>query len=370
MIIKNKISFCTVCMNRVHHLKQTLPKNIKDNMAYGNIEFVVLNYNSKDDIDEWIENEMSEYISSGLLSYYKTTEPEVFQMSHSKNVVARCATGDIICNIDADNYTGQGFADFVNQCFIENNNIFLTTDMTDSIRDCCGRICVKHKDFNKIRGYDENMKSYGFEDEDLKNRLQIISVEQKNIQDKSYLTAISHNDEERLMSDTSFLEIEKVCVRQKSYSSFIILFLFKNSKYFIGEVLKNRLINSESIENLFLDKRLYDYEFSLLDDDWETGKWSDINNIKLDNSPQKILTIRDKDINEKDASYAYIKVNEIEFIQMTEEDDILNSTMFFSQITNRNKMKKNKEFNNAIVNKSSFGKAILLKNFKEKLQIY
>lgn len=44
------ISFCTVCMNRTLHLKETLIKNIRDNSAYPNLEYVLLNYGSKDEM--------------------------------------------------------------------------------------------------------------------------------------------------------------------------------------------------------------------------------------------------------------------------------------------------------------------------------
>src|SRR5258708_30050005 len=44
----NKISICTVCMNRTAQLAQTLPVNIIDNINHPNIEFIILDYNSKD----------------------------------------------------------------------------------------------------------------------------------------------------------------------------------------------------------------------------------------------------------------------------------------------------------------------------------
>src|ERR1700748_3109986 len=98
-----KISICTVCMNRLMHLSETLPRNIRENMDYPNVEFVVLNYNSRDDMDNWIKYNMMDYIRSGILKYYKTTEPAYFDRSHSKNMALRLATGDILCMVDADN---------------------------------------------------------------------------------------------------------------------------------------------------------------------------------------------------------------------------------------------------------------------------
>ena len=49
-----KISFCTNCMGRTDDLKQTYLQNIEDNKEYPNVEFVLLNYNSKDDIDQLV----------------------------------------------------------------------------------------------------------------------------------------------------------------------------------------------------------------------------------------------------------------------------------------------------------------------------
>ena len=53
-----KISFATVCMNRLHHIRQTLPKNIADNSDYENVEFILLDYNSSDGLEEWVKETM------------------------------------------------------------------------------------------------------------------------------------------------------------------------------------------------------------------------------------------------------------------------------------------------------------------------
>ena len=52
-----KLSFCTTCMGRAHHLKQTLPRNLADSVDWSRpdaVEFVVLDYSSPDDLAEWI----------------------------------------------------------------------------------------------------------------------------------------------------------------------------------------------------------------------------------------------------------------------------------------------------------------------------
>jgi glycosyltransferase involved in cell wall biosynthesis len=105
-----RVSLCTVCKNRAHHYKKTILKNIHDNIHDSNVEFILLDYNSQDDLEEWVRDNLQDYIEMGVVTYYKTFDPLYFQRSHSRNMVFRLAKGDLICNIDADNYTGYSFS--------------------------------------------------------------------------------------------------------------------------------------------------------------------------------------------------------------------------------------------------------------------
>ena len=72
--LMKQISFCITCMNRLKHLQETLEKNI-DNFLVDEVEFVVLDYNSQDGLEEWIAQSMMKYIGDGcILVYYRTTE--------------------------------------------------------------------------------------------------------------------------------------------------------------------------------------------------------------------------------------------------------------------------------------------------------
>ncbi|MFD2148711.1 glycosyltransferase family 2 protein [Mucilaginibacter antarcticus] len=71
-----KISFCTTCMNRLSHLKQTLKRNILDNEDYPNLEFILLDYNSTDGLKEYVRSELHTFITSKKLVYYRTEEPK------------------------------------------------------------------------------------------------------------------------------------------------------------------------------------------------------------------------------------------------------------------------------------------------------
>jgi cellulose synthase/poly-beta-1,6-N-acetylglucosamine synthase-like glycosyltransferase len=162
---KYKISFCTVSMNRLDHLKMTFIKNVYDNLDYRNIEFVLLNYNSNDDMDAWVRDNLSDLIEKGIVQYYHTEEPNFFHRSHSRNMAFKLAEGDIICNVDADNFIGKGFADYINLHFNNKKDIFIAPPKGShltTIRNVQGRICLKKEDFYKIKGFDERIMDYGY----------------------------------------------------------------------------------------------------------------------------------------------------------------------------------------------------------------
>lgn len=160
-----KISICTTCMNRTDDLKKTLVQNINDNKEYPNIEFVVLNYNSSDDMHSFMTSSEIKYlIKMGIVKYYITKYPRHYSMSHSRNVAFKNSTGQIVTNVDADNYTGKGFADFLNKLAdICPEKAFFAKGK----RMMHGRVGMYKSDFISIGGYNEQLKGYGFDDHDL-----------------------------------------------------------------------------------------------------------------------------------------------------------------------------------------------------------
>lgn len=159
-----KISFCTICMNRLHDLMVTLPVNIHHNRDYPNVEFVILNYNSQDKMDEWIRDYMVPYIEAGILVYVHTTEPKFYATSHSRNVAFRVATGDIVNDVDADNFTGPGFAQTLNLLAEVRPK---KAAFSAAKRMTHGRIGFYKKEWLELGGYDEDLLGYGQEDNNL-----------------------------------------------------------------------------------------------------------------------------------------------------------------------------------------------------------
>ncbi len=171
-----KISYCTSIYNRVKDIALTLPINLKVSTSYPNLEFVVVDFNSTDGLEDWVKENMMEYIESGRLVYYKTEPIKFWDMSYCKNVCHLLADGEIVNNLDADNYVfnlhgdvpnAVTFAHYLNRMAHElpEKTIFIKSNQVPH-----GRIGFYKKDFIELGGHDEDMKGYGVEDFDIVGR--------------------------------------------------------------------------------------------------------------------------------------------------------------------------------------------------------
>jgi hypothetical protein len=143
-------------MGRLHHLKQTFATNPALINA-AKAEWVILDYNSPDGLEEWMRNK------DGIL-YAKTTRPEFYVISHPRNVAALLTHGDIICNLDADNFLSKEFVELL-------GNLQVDQVVCGPTHSCAtGRVGIYRKDFIRLGGYDERMEGWGQEDVDLVQR--------------------------------------------------------------------------------------------------------------------------------------------------------------------------------------------------------
>jgi hypothetical protein len=155
-------------MNRLHTLREVLPRNLEDNRHYSKLEWLLLDYNSSDGLEDWVATEMREHIESGLLTYCRTTQPQYYSMTHSRNLAFKLASGAIVHNVDADNYTNHGFAPYLNRLA---NQCPERAVFAKGMRLLRGRLGFYRRDFIDILGgYDEDLKGYGHDDRDLFER--------------------------------------------------------------------------------------------------------------------------------------------------------------------------------------------------------
>jgi len=262
-------------MNRLFQLKETILPNILANLNYENLEFVILDYNSEDGMEEWVKANLGNYIDIGKVVYYKTLQPKVFNHSHAKNLAFKLASGDIVCNINADHFIGNDFAFYVNQQYCRDSDIVITpipkfwSDGYSAPKDVFGKVCVKKADFMRIHGFDERMQTYGFEDFDFINRLEMSGIKRSILRDPVFLKYLSHN-EARFSVDEFYETLDKILIQYIDYSSSNLIFMFNNGLFEMGKLIDHSCVNAHDFRYSHL-KEDHRFEYSIEGSVWKPG---------------------------------------------------------------------------------------------------
>ena len=223
-----KISFCTTCMNRLFHLKETYLRSIKNTRTYFEKEFILLNYNSQDGMDDWVKNNLIDHIQSGLVVYYKTNEPMNFIATHAKNVSHKLADGKVLCNLDVDNILVENYCEKIFELFQEDKIIVACNprDLSGNI-GTCGMVLCKKEHFYSVNGYDENINlGWGMDDTNFQFRCRMKNDLKLVILNENYTKCIPHDNNVRTkcFKDKNIyytqeisLKITQECAENKQY---------------------------------------------------------------------------------------------------------------------------------------------------------
>jgi hypothetical protein len=227
-----KLSLCTTCMGRAHHLKETLPRNLADSVDWSRpqaVEIVVLDYSSPDDLADWITSDprLQPYLDAGILKFARCEGQRYFRHSHAKNMAHALATGDIVCNVDADNFIGAGFTSFLRAVFTRKPNAVVASNRLDSqltlsaYKGCMGRVALSRANFNMLGGYDESDRFRGWagEDSDLLIRAVKKFLRPVPIRDRRFLQVVPHTDLERIRL-TDFVDEQAEIARIESFDGY------------------------------------------------------------------------------------------------------------------------------------------------------
>src|SRR4051812_49289287 len=84
--LKKKLSFCITCKNRFHQISETLPVNLADNATdVDDVEFVLLDFDSRDGLKEWVINNFQSELESGYLKFLFTDAVPNWHAAIAKN---------------------------------------------------------------------------------------------------------------------------------------------------------------------------------------------------------------------------------------------------------------------------------------------
>ncbi|UEG51476.1 glycosyltransferase family 2 protein [Mucilaginibacter daejeonensis] len=200
-----RISFCITCLNRFHQVSKTLPKNLLDNIDKRDIvEFILIDFNSTDGLKSWIEEDFSEFMKDGYLKFYHTDLLKSWDCSIAKNTAHLHATGDIVVNLDCDNYTGPSGGLFVLDQFERyGENIILHQSSSEPLDGSFGRIGLAKRYFEAVGGYDQSFDPMGYQDIDLIHRLQIFGLNYISQPANLYNQAIPNTKEDSVKNAKS-----------------------------------------------------------------------------------------------------------------------------------------------------------------------
>lgn len=224
------IAFVTTCKGRTHHLAQTLPVNLLHNLDNPNAKFIVLDYGSQDNLLEYLQSHYPTLIEAGRLVVYSYRTHAPFHMAHAKNMAHRLGIlegADFLCNLDADNFTGPCFADYLNRMFhpaytvsaanaddppaVVWPEVFLWANTLgfgaerSRMRGTNGRIAISARAFIKSGGYDEKYATWSPDDKDFNVRLRRLGYQGIEI-DQAFLRVILHNDKMRFKEYTHAMQ--------------------------------------------------------------------------------------------------------------------------------------------------------------------
>ena len=168
------ISIVICVMDRTDNLH----KAIRSCLKHPDItEIIVLDYGSKIPF-------RTEYDSQKIKIY--RIESSYWHLSKAYNIAIQLAKSDIIVKLDADYLL---LDNFFEHHTIKENEYVSGFGQYDPL---CGFLMIHRKDFLSINGYNERIVTYGYDDDDLNQRLQKNSLIHKKL-NRQYIQHLEHN---------------------------------------------------------------------------------------------------------------------------------------------------------------------------------
>lgn len=176
------IAYVTTCKGRLHHLARTLPSAA----GQAGVECIVVDYGCPDGAGDWVRQRYPG------VTVVRVTDDPGFNLARARNLGAAQARSEWLAFIDADvllapDFFGRVAAGLSPGCF------FLP-DSGDP--NTLGSCVVERTAFLAVGGYDEAIRGWGGEDNDLYEALSLGGVRRASYAG-NLVTPIRHSDAER-----------------------------------------------------------------------------------------------------------------------------------------------------------------------------
>ena len=114
-------------------------------------DIVLLDYHSKDGLEDYIKTNYLDELACGKLKYYKLLTPvDGFDMAYAKHIVHMLAEGDKLFNLDADNFIGTSRNEIWR---LPLNYLLVSSKLPGTATSRAGRIGINRIDYHRIGGY-------------------------------------------------------------------------------------------------------------------------------------------------------------------------------------------------------------------------
>ena len=162
------ISYCVPCHNRAYDLKIVMPSLIEAANASPPVEIAILDYNSPDDLAEYMAHTIKTAKLKGgnIISYKKYAKGKYYSQGHARNLNVLASIGEFVLISGADHILDESYFEVIRELLKGGDRVWLYPSGKGGGIFGCDR-----KEFIEAGGFDERLKYYGKEDKDLVLRL-------------------------------------------------------------------------------------------------------------------------------------------------------------------------------------------------------
>ncbi|MDK9701507.1 MAG: glycosyltransferase family 2 protein [Sulfuritalea sp.] len=152
-----RLSLITTCKGRLRHLEESLPCML----AQPGCECIVVDYDCPDGAGNWVA------AHHPAVRLVRTAAQPMFRHAHARNLGAAAATAPWLAFLDADTLLAPAFAGEI-IARLAAGHYYRPSPLP---WDAWGNVVCEKSRFDQIGGYDEVMRGWGAEDDDLYLRL-------------------------------------------------------------------------------------------------------------------------------------------------------------------------------------------------------
>lgn len=166
-----KVSYCTTCHGRLWQLEKTLPDNLAFTQS-GVAELFIVIYND-DSVEQYLLDNFKSFIDQGRLRYLVVNDDQLWNAGYVKNIAHMNAIGDIVFNLDADNFIDSELATVLLN-LKDDQIVTLKFTQKPNFAGAVGRIGMSRAVFTQLNGYRVDIASH--HDGDLVKRSQRLGL--------------------------------------------------------------------------------------------------------------------------------------------------------------------------------------------------